>query len=162
MTFVKGIRVYEERPIEECWERTGKNPIGTRWVDILKGALTRSRWVAQGFKKKGDDNREDLFAAMPPLEAKKALFRLAAPRLLGRHNRRKEQVKLMFIDVRKAHLNAQCNRDDIYVALPEEAKAEPGKCGRLIRWLYGMRGAAQGWENEFINKMESIGFNRGR
>ena len=87
MTFVKGIRVYEERPIEECWDRTGKNPIGTRWVDILKGALTRSRWVAQDFKKKGDDNREDLFAAMPPLEAKKALFRLAAPRLLGIHNR---------------------------------------------------------------------------
>ena len=100
--------------------------------------------MAQDFKKKGDDNREDLFAAMPPLEAKKALFRLAAPRLLGRHNRRKEPMKMMFIDVRKAHLNAQCNRDDIYVALPEEAKAKPGNCGKLIRWLYGMRGAAQG------------------
>ena len=84
MAFVKGLRVYEEKPIEECWERTGKNPIGTRWVDILEGALTRSRWVAQDFKKKGDDNREDLFAAMPPLETKKALYRLAAPRLFGR------------------------------------------------------------------------------
>ena len=60
MKFVEGLRVYEERPIEECCEKTGKNPIGTRWVDILKGALTRSRWVAQGFKKKGDDNRDDL------------------------------------------------------------------------------------------------------
>ena len=37
MSFVKGLRVYEERPIEGCWDRTGKNPIGTRWVDILKG-----------------------------------------------------------------------------------------------------------------------------
>ena len=60
--------------------------------------------------------------------------------------------------LRKVHLNAQCNRDDIYVALPEEARAKDGKCGRLLRWLYGMRGAAQGWEGEFTEKMESVGF----
>ena len=30
MEFVKGLRVYEEAPVEECWERTGKAPIGTR------------------------------------------------------------------------------------------------------------------------------------
>ena len=45
--FVKGLGVYKEVPITECWEHTGKAPIGTRWVDILKGELTRSRWVAQ-------------------------------------------------------------------------------------------------------------------
>ena len=30
-------RVYHKVPIKECWERTGKNPIGTRWVDVDKG-----------------------------------------------------------------------------------------------------------------------------
>ena len=30
-------RVYEKVPIEECWNRTGKNPIKTRWLDINKG-----------------------------------------------------------------------------------------------------------------------------
>ena len=76
MEFAKSLRVYEEVPITQCWESTGKAPIGTRWVDILKGELTRSRWVAQDYKKKGDNQREDLFAAMPPLKAKKALFKI--------------------------------------------------------------------------------------
>ena len=73
MEFVKKIQVYEERTIEECWHKTGKRPIPTRWVDILKGDEERSRWVAQDFKG-NDKNRDDLFAAMPPLEAKKALL----------------------------------------------------------------------------------------
>jgi hypothetical protein len=109
MEFVKGIKVYEEAPIQECLHRTGKKPIGTRWVDILKGELTRSRWVAQDFKKKGDNDREDLFAAMPPLEAKKALFRLGAVKMAGGMTRRNEKMKMMFVDVRKAHLNAKCS-----------------------------------------------------
>ena len=60
--------VYTKGRIEECWEETGKDPIGTRWVDINKGAEAapgyRSRLVAQEIKR---DNREDLFAASPPL-----------------------------------------------------------------------------------------------
>ena len=63
---------------------------------------------------------------------------------------------------KKAHLDAECNQGNIFVELPPEAKAEPGMCGRLKRWLYGMRGAAQGWETEFTEKLESIGFRRGK
>ena len=142
--FVKKLKVYEEKLITECIERTGKPPIKTRWVDILKGLITRSRWVAQDFKTKGDNQREDLFASMPPLEAKKALFRIGAVRLKGKMTKRGTPMKMLFIDVRKAYLNAMCEKDDVYVALPEEAGAPPGTCGRLLRWLYGMRGAAQG------------------
>jgi hypothetical protein len=160
--FVKRLKVYEEVPVSECWENTGKPPIGTRWVDILKGELTRSRLVAQDFKKKGDNQREDLFAAMPPLEAKKALFRAAAARLKGKFTRDGRKMKMMFIDVRKAHLNAACDKPHMYVNLPAEAGAPPGVCGRLLRWLYGMRGAAQGWETEFGEKLESIGFTKGK
>ena len=51
---------------------------------MLRGAWDfRSRWVARDFKKKGEKDREDLFAPMPPLEAKKVLFKLAAPRMRG-------------------------------------------------------------------------------
>jgi hypothetical protein len=160
--FVKQLKVYEEVPIGECWANTGKAPIGTRWVDILKGNLTRSRLVAQDFKKKGEGPREDLFAAMPPLEAKKALFRMAAAKLKGNFTRDGKKMKLMFIDVRKAHLNAACDKEHMYVSLPEEAGAPPGTCGRLLRWLYGMRGAAQGWETEFGDKLVGIGFTKGR
>ena len=101
---------------------------------------------------------------MPPLEAKKALlFRLAATRLKdGGLTGKGRAMKLMFIDVRKAHLNAKCEKAHMYVNLPPEAGAAPGMCGRLKRWLYGMRGAAQGWETEFTEKLLSIGFTRGR
>ena len=121
----------------------------------------RCRWVARDFKVKGD-GRENLFAAMPPLEAKKTLFALAAPKLKGRTTKRGKKMKLMFIDVRKAHLNAKVDEaEDIYVELPEEAGAY-GKCGKLWRWLYGMRGAAQGWEADYTERLESIGFKRGK
>ena len=40
MEFVIDLGVYEEAPIQKCIDRTGKKPIGTRWVDILKGELT--------------------------------------------------------------------------------------------------------------------------
>jgi hypothetical protein len=67
--------VYIKVPIEECWTNTGKDPIGTRWVDVNKGDESnpdyRSRLVAQEIKR---DNREDLFAATPPLDAKKMLM----------------------------------------------------------------------------------------
>ena len=159
MDFVKKIQVYEERSIEECWEKTGKRPIPTRWVDILKGEDERSRWVAQDFKG-NDKNRDDLFASMPPLEAKKALFRMGAIRMKNRPGKRK--MKMLFIDVKKAHLNAECTQENVFVELPTEASAQPGMCGMLKRWLYGMRGAAKGWEGEFTEKLESIGFKRGR
>ena len=71
--------MYVKVPIKECWDQTGKDPIGTRWIDINKGDEMnpeyRSRLVAQEIK---TDTREDLFAATPPLEAKKMLFSPAA------------------------------------------------------------------------------------
>ena len=161
LTFVKSMPVYVEVDIEECIERTGKQPISTKWVDVLKKvdgvATVRSRWVARDFKVKGDKDREDLFAAMPPLEAKKLLFRMAARTC----QKGTKAPKLLFIDVCKAHLNGICEQDDVYVQLPEEAGAE-GKCGRLRRWLYGMRGAAQGWEDDYVKKLLGVGFKRGR
>ena len=65
--------VYERVPLDECWKNTGQPPIGTRWVDVNKGDDEnpdyRSRLVAQELN---TEKREDLFAATPPLEAKKS------------------------------------------------------------------------------------------
>ncbi len=70
-------RVYVKVPLEQCLERTGKQPIGVRWVDINKGDEEnpeyRSRLVAMDFKTVKLDT---IFAATPPLEAKKMLFHL--------------------------------------------------------------------------------------
>ena len=68
--------------------------------------------------------------------------------------------KLMFIDVKKAHLNPRCE-EDVYIELPEECGAPPGMCGKLNFWLYGFRKAASAWESLYSEKLEGVGFGRG-
>ena len=154
--------VYEQVDIRECWDNTGKEPIGTRWVDINKGDDVnpdyRSRLVAQEIK---HDKREDLFAATPQLEAKKILLSMAMMEGIGYHgNQRKNGFKLEFIDVRRAYVHAEARRL-VYVKLPIEDNEE-GKCGRLLKAMYGARDAAQNWEMEYVEFMESIGSSRGK
>ena len=103
---VKGIRqhnVWTVVPISECYEKTGRAPVGGRWVDVNKGDEKtpdyRSRYVGREFK--GKDNRDDLFAATPPLEAIKALVSLAASQC-----KNKNIKKLAFIDIKKAYFHA--------------------------------------------------------
>ncbi|CAK0879940.1 unnamed protein product, partial [Prorocentrum cordatum] len=78
MKEVEKHNVYTKVPISECFEKTGRAPIGTRWVDVNKGDENRpeyrSRIVAQELKKLED--RDDTFAATPPLEALKFIFSL--------------------------------------------------------------------------------------
>ena len=75
MRQVQEHKVYEKVPFEEGWNRIGKDPIKTRWLDINKGDEDnpeyRSRLVVKEIKA---DNRLDLFAATPPLEAKKLIL----------------------------------------------------------------------------------------
>ena len=122
--FMKNIQVFDFVDREECWRKTGKAPTTVRWLDNWKmmedGAWrVRSRLVGRDFKPHGEESTGELFAAMPPLESKKLLFRMAAA---GRHERRRRgcvEAKLMFVDVRKANLNAVCD-GEAYVELPEE------------------------------------------
>ena len=68
--------------------------------------------------------------------------------------------KVLFMDAKKAHLNPIC-QEDVYIQLPEEAEAGAGICGKLEFWMYGMRPAAQAWEECYSQKMEEVGFKRG-
>ena len=140
--------VYTKVPIREAVSVTGKMPIGTRWVDVNKGDADqpdyRSRLVAQEIN---NNKRDDLFAATPPLEAKKLLFSMAVAAGIGYEGGLREKgKKLDFIDVRRAYFHAKARRP-VYVQLPEEDKEE-GQCGRLNKALYGTRDAAQSWEHE--------------
>eukprot|EP00973_Karenia_brevis_P046727 6483933-Karenia_brevis.AAC.1 len=65
----------------------------------------RSRMVAKHFTGR-DKDRDDLFAETPPLEAKRMLMSRAMSRRQDGRRR-----KLMFIDVKKAHLNAECQEE---------------------------------------------------
>ncbi len=86
----------------------------------------RSRLVAKEIKK---DKRADLFAAAPPLEAKKALFSFAVTEGIGWKGGRRSGMKIDFIDVRRAHFFAKAKRE-VYVDLVSE-DSEPGMCGKL-------------------------------
>ena len=56
----------------------------------------RSRWVGREFKG-NDTDRDDLFAATPPLEAKKALFSMAVTEGIGWKKNRSTGMKILFI-----------------------------------------------------------------
>ena len=161
MIEVRKHKLYDKVPIQECWEMTGKAPIGVRWVDVNKGDRIhpeyRSRIVAKEIK---TDKREDLFAATPPLEANKLLMSMAVTEGIGyRRNDRANGMKLDFIDVRRAYFHANARRT-VYVQLPDE-DYEEGMCARLNKAMYGTRDAAQNWEYEYCEFMESIGMKRG-
>ena len=126
-----------------CWQRVtrdeaarrgGRKPIATRWVDVNKGDSqspdVRSRLVAKDFAGHRDDS---FFAATPPLEA----LRLLISDMVSGSGQGADEVKLIILDAKKAHLHARAERE-LYVELPAEAG---GGCARLVRSLYGARDA---------------------
>ncbi len=95
------------------------------------------------------DEREDLFAVPPPLEAKMMLFSLGAS-VLGRC--------LDFGDVVRAYFQARVRRR-VYVELPHEDFE--GKHGLLRKATHGARDAGQNWELEYTEMMTEAGFRQG-
>ena len=137
IAFKKGLGVWEVASWDECIRKTGKAPVSTRWVEVDKGrdgvVDIRSRLVARDFKVRGDSRECDVFASMPPLEAKRLLFRMAVVEGSVGGKVGRGEVKMMFVDVKKAHLNGKLKDDEFaHVQLPEEAG---GGVGRLRRWL---------------------------
>ena len=142
----------------------GKEPTTTKWVEGKKvdddgEEFVKCRLVGRDFKPRREEPRDDLFVALPPLEAKKVLFAMVAGERGRRRRRRLSEVKLIFIDVKNAHLNTKCDEQE-WVKLPSEFW-EWGRYARLRRWLYGMRKAAAGWEDDYAEKMVDAGFKRG-
>ncbi len=106
-----------------------------------KGAAEKSdvgcRLVVRDFKPKWEKDREDLFAAMPPLEAKRLSFAVAAAGKRQWRSGRRTRPKLMFIDIRKAHLNGKLSEEELaYVSAPTQNMEIPwsmtGKMGNPL------------------------------
>ena len=149
-------QVYEKVPTQEA-AKSGSKLITTRWVDINKGddenPKYRSRLVARELN---THDQTGLFAATPPLEAKKVLFSMA----MTQRGDQKEDKKLAFFDVSRAYFYAPATRN-VYIKLPDE-DAEPGMCGKLKKSMYGTRDAAKSWEVEYQNTMAELGFKAGK
>ena len=65
--------------------------------------------------------------------------------------RRQKGFQIDFIDIKRAYFHAKARRE-VYVTLPDEDAAE-GKCGRLIKAMYGTGDAAQNWECEYVEAL---------
>jgi hypothetical protein len=97
-------KVFKIAKKKECYEKTGKAPKSTKWVDTDKShgqgkLLVRSRWVARDFKTRGERDREDLFCPTPPLELLRVMVSKQATT-----SKSGKMRKSMFFDVKKAHL----------------------------------------------------------
>ena len=65
-----------------------------------------------------------------------------------------ERVKSDFIDVRRAYVHARA-RQPVLVRSPP-GDAPPGKFGRLLKAMSGMRDAALNWEKDFVEFKKSF------
>ncbi len=65
--------VCEKAPTEERWGTAGTGPVGVKWVDASEGDKEIPAQVQTGRQGDKSNEREGLFAATPPLEAKKVL-----------------------------------------------------------------------------------------
>ena len=102
-----------------------------------------------------------MFAATPPLEAKKMLFSMAMSGFAhGRAKNYGTNQKLLFIYVRRAYFYAPARRP-VYVTLPDE-DASPGYCARLNVSMYGTRDAASNWEEKYASHLIRCGFRQGK
>ena len=135
--------------MKEAWDDSSGKIVGCRWVNCNKGDLTnpdvRCRLVAQEVNP-GNDPNEVFYAAAPPLQEKRLLFsQWAVERKRGGRN-----LKLSFIDIRKAYFNGKPTRS-LYVKLPPELGLPKDVVGKLERCMYGTRDAGAIWESCYVD-----------
>ena len=128
------MEVYEYLRREEAASRGKK--VGVPWVDSLKGTIVKSRLVAQEFASE-QGNRNDIFAATPPLMASKYVISNTASR--GRSGM--TSIRISVMDVKRAFLYGSIE-EEIYIELPEEDEMkQKGYVGKLKKAMYGTRSA---------------------
>ena len=158
-------QVLEKVPKGTSWKMTGHAPIPTRWVDVNKGddqrPQYRSRLVAKQIRFKGT---EPTFAAMPPIEAVRTIASLLATTLPGEDFRKygPKRMQVSVIDIKRAYFNAVVPESEPqFVELPEEDPDHKRCEGRVMKYMYGLQKAAEGWEKHYTEILEGMEFKRG-
>ena len=136
LDWIKKEQVFEYRSRTEAEEK-GIKPIPLIWVDTNKGdkntPFVRSRICVREFKKGRNAveslELEQLFSAMPPLEALKLLCSL---KVSMKTSRKGNPLKLAHFDISRAHIMPKARRE-LYVELPDE---DPMKQKGLVGLLF--------------------------
>ena len=170
LAYFHGKGVWRKVPKSYARSRTGRPPISVRWVDVNKGDEQnpnyRSRLVARQLKAH-DRSGETYFAPAPPLEALRTVLSMAMTSM-GEHKPlwdplSPQRTQLSFIDVKRAYFNARIDPNDAptFVALPAEDADHLDMCAQLLCHMYGTRGAADGWQEEYSTMLIELGFEQG-
>ena len=135
MQYVKDRHLYDYKSVDECKRQTGKPSVPTKWVDTNKGddehPEVRARLVAMEIRRPWS---EKWFAATPPTDSLRYLLARAASK--GSAGT-KGPLKLLYLDVSRAHWYAKAKRD-VYIKLPAEdpRSADLSICGKLCKSMY--------------------------
>ena len=78
---------------------------------------------------------------------------------LGTNEAKGTKMKMEFIDIKHAYFHADAIRD-VYIEFPPE-DYEQGMCGKLVKSMYGIRDAAQNWEEAYSEFTTKSGFTKG-
>ena len=97
------------------------------------------------------DDRPDLYAGTPPLEALKATKSIAA--------NHKETFPIVHIDVSRAYFHAKAQRP-LLIRL-SSGGTDAGKVGLMKKSMYGTRDAASNWERDWQEHVKTWGFQQG-
>ena len=101
------------------------------------------------------DDRPDLYAGTPPLEALFAIISVAA--------NNKNTLSIMHIDVSRACFHAKAQRL-VLIRLPVEDRmgADARKVGLMKKSMYETRDVASNWERDWQGQIQKWGFQLGR
>ena len=162
--------VWLKIPKQDARRRSRRPPISVRWVDVNKGddinPKYRSRLVARQLKAR-DNSGQSFFAPAPPLEALRTVVSMAVTTagehrpILDPHSPHRSQISL--VDVKRAYFNAKIDPREppTFVDLPPEDGDCQHMCAQLLRHMYGTRGAADGWQEEYSTTLVRLGFRQG-
>ena len=148
------MHLYDKVPISDCKRATGEMQIIVR--DINKGDCENPSYMSRIVAREIHTyKRDDLFAAIPPLEAFRAIISMTATANKGE--------VIMVNDISRAFFHANVERD-VYVQLPQEDQkvGEEHLSGKLRLSMYGTRDAAQDWYKEYSQQLMNVGFIQGK
>ena len=154
LKYLRDLGVYEKddrRP----WQNTGS----LQWTQNGSTQTKRSRESPcrsdrECVREFESDDRPDMYARAPPLEALKAIISVAANNT--------NTFSIMHIDVSRAYFHAKAQRP-VLIWLPVEDRmgADAGKVGLMKKSMYGTRGAARNWERDWQGHVQKWGFQLG-
>jgi len=165
LTWIKQEKIYTKVPLRQCKQRTGKQPLDTRWIDHNKGddkrPNYRSRMVVREIKARKKLAEQlpgsQLFSATPPVET---FFLLASLMMSIKVSTRGKPLKLGFWDISRAHFMEETTRE-LYIRIPEEDR-DPNDaeemCGILLRTMYGTQDASNLFQRGYVELLSNHGY----